>query len=219
MLYCGNVLVVAAATLIPRKQVEILFVVGKRFWQNGTFLKCQYTIIGKEDGTAGCESLVTTKPEENNSLSEKIPQIQLWPTLTRCPLPRKLHSQPGQKYWFDRRQNREKLDICLLTFFHLWTGVNDVASNYEWKILNEARTCWCGLALLLDNLSELERAGQGVFWDRDNVCCLTRQLSGRGTCFSCDWGIWSFTKQDLNRGRGASENSRQTFLKRSASED
>lgn len=31
MLYCGNALAAAAATLSPRKQAEILFVVGKRF--------------------------------------------------------------------------------------------------------------------------------------------------------------------------------------------
>lgn len=48
-------------------------------------------------------------------------------------------------------------------FFQLWTGVNDVASIYEWKTFDEAKTCVGGLALWLDNMSELEFVGHVVF--------------------------------------------------------
>lgn len=51
--------------------------------------------IRKEDGTVSCHSLLTNKPEENNSLSEQIPQILLWPTLSRC----SLRGQYWAKIW------------------------------------------------------------------------------------------------------------------------
>lgn len=88
------------------------------------------------------------REQENNSLSEQIPQILLWPTLCRC----LLQSQSGQKHRSHWSQN----EYLPPEFFRLWTRVNDVASIYEWKILVKANTCFCGLALWLDNSSELE---------------------------------------------------------------
>lgn len=58
----------------------------------------------------------------------------------------------GQKHRSHRSQN----EYWPPEFFRLWTRVNDVASIYEWKILVKADTCFCGFALWLDNLSELE---------------------------------------------------------------
>lgn len=126
---------------------------------------------------------------------QQIPQIQLWPTLSRC-----FVSLLGKNTDFIR------------AIFQLWTRVKDVASIYEWKILDKANTCFCGLALWLDNLSELECVGQAVFQERDNVCCLSWHLVGQYTCFGCDWGIWYFTKQDFNRGWYESEKGNWRYI-------
>lgn len=190
MLCCGNALAAAAAaaapTLRPRKQAELLFAAGRRFWSNGTFLKCQEIRWHRQLW------LITYQQARGK---QQIPQIQLWLTLSRC-----FVSLLGKNTDFPR------------AIFQLWTRVNDVALIYEWKILDKANTCFCGLALWLDNLSNLECVGQAVFQERDNVCCLSWHLVGQYTCFGCDWGIWYFTNQDFNGGWHESEKSNRRYV-------